>query len=98
MSNSFEALIAQKLGTTLTKDKPEICTTIYKVYWEISKPPDRYTNNMSLGKSFVVSNSRSFASKEKAEKLKSEIDAAFVVLRIGFQATTHCEIVEEWYE
>ncbi len=76
--------------------KPEGATSVYKVTWFIQLPNrDLYQTSLSKASKELI-NHKFFISKEKAEKLKADLDAAFKTL--GYVVEGRCTITEDWYE
>lgn len=90
MSNVFDGLEQALRG------KPDGSKTLYKVYWGIQydSPLGGIIGNRKSDE--IFKNYKFFTDKDKAVKLKAEIDAAFKVL--GLLVEGKCYIKEDYYE
>jgi hypothetical protein len=94
---SYDTLIAAMRGQT-KGPKPDDATNIYVVRWHLAS--DQFDNyGARIGSSSTpvrLANHKIFVTKDKADALKRDIDAAFITLGYGIEG--RCWIEEDWYE
>lgn len=97
MSDVTNDLMRAMMGK-LKGPKPEGATTIYIVKWHLrSDSFDGMIARISSSSTPVkLHKQRSFVSKDKAQKLLEELQAAFKVLDYGMEGLAYIE--EDWYE
>lgn len=82
----------------LKAPKPEGATTIYRVKWCMRS--DTFDGSISRISSSVtpraLERTKSFVSKDKAQNLLEELQAAFKVLDYGMEGLAYIE--EDWFE